>query len=259
MLVVPVGERLTGELTESLVLDAGTGRLRYTVPGLFRPQVIDLDGDGRPELIGPVSGGAAEPVPSWAGLAGWAPSLVPFVDEEGEGEDPRRFVPLPWSRPDTTLGSCLHFLQRIPQKLWQNMRIARAWLLVMIPCMLFCHFATRHYLKKVRRRQGGEQDLQRHRPLELRLLRGACCTRLGFLLLALSSLLTVLLAATIWVALARTELAPGETYLWDAWWVQLWVVAGVVLSTVVDLCFSVYALRLAVRRGRRWLRRSAGA
>src|SRR5262249_9059413 len=100
LLVVPLMGLLDGPSNVSLVLDL-EGRPVSTVPGLCRAESVDVDGDGRGDLFGPVRP-LTEPLGvrrlAWPVIGGWAPGLLPRVAEGAEGEDPRRRVPLPFAR-----------------------------------------------------------------------------------------------------------------------------------------------------------------
>jgi hypothetical protein len=135
LLLVPLeGESRgpTQPAVRTYALASDSGRLRHLVPSLQRPTVADLDGDGRPELLGWTVGGDADPSPRrWRPIRGtapatveaaqrWRPAKTVLLGPEGskdewdaeppaEGgppaEDPRRRVPLPWER---------HFLLVLP-------------------------------------------------------------------------------------------------------------------------------------------------
>jgi hypothetical protein len=153
------------------------------------------------------------------------------VEEEGEREDPRRYIPLPWSRisPPWGIGQ---FIQ-----IW--LLQGRTFLLIIISWILFLLVSC--WLAKLRRRRLGEEVRRR----------GQRFNRVVWVVLFPLSFLTVLVLAALWLALAWTELAPGETYVWDGWWVDFWFTVWTVWALYILLALGVYAL------GRRWLWRQA--
>jgi outer membrane protein assembly factor BamB len=238
LLVVPLVEAL-GTGKQTLVLDLD-GRLLHTVPGLFRAEAVDLDGDGREELLGlGVEDTVRERRRSWSVIAGWAPAVVAAgTPEEVEKDDPRQRIPLPWSR-NLVLAS---LQSGLPFRQW------REPLLVMIPLIVVGVALILVGRARLRRgRSPATQDPERRR-------RQRWHRRVALLIGGLV-LASILLIAGLWLWLVRGELAPGERYLWRGWPYQLlslWVL-------LFGVCyFLFYGGLLAIRLVRRSKGISAG-
>jgi hypothetical protein len=231
LLVVPLVWNF-GTGKQTLVLDAN-GRLLHTVPGLSRAEAVDLDGDGREELLGLV----VETTPRerrqwWPVIAGWAPAVVPAATPEVvEKDDPRQRIPLPWSR-NLVLASI---------QSGGSLRTWREPLLVMLPLVVVGIALI--LIGRARLRPGrprGTQDPERRRRQRWH--------RRAALVIAGLALVSVLLVAAVWVWLARGELAPGEAYLWDGWIVQLLIVWVLLFGVCYVLFRASLLLARVVRR-----------
>jgi hypothetical protein len=253
-----------GNSVTTYVLDAQTGELRHTVPDLEHPRAVDLDGDGRPELVGWVTRSQVSP-PTWRPISGTAPERIAQVqrwtpsqrkavrsDRKGlvwryveivedvpepilpapERIDPRREIPLPWDR---------HRFGGPGEVLGEALPIFTVWLVPVI--LVYATLALGYYVwnNSLLRRQGvSEADLRARR-------RGwwywlATHSTLG-LLVAFS-------AGLLWLALDE-ERRADEGYIWTNWYIGwIWASMGASLGLM-----ALTGMPALVRQEIRLLRR----
>jgi serine/threonine protein kinase/outer membrane protein assembly factor BamB len=269
LLVVPldIGERQDGTDEEqpqrvvTFLLTADTGRLRHLAPAFRTSEIADLDGDGRPELIGwKVEGnGLWGHRLDWVAIRHATPTLFDRVQQWKAGkrlvfrlndkkaeveedsypvqqpdppEDPRRLVPLPWAR-------------RGYAGLWQDEHFAGHLLsftiLVGVPLvMLICWVASWRLARvHLRLRAQGQSDREARARTTRMVLRPA-------LVLAGLGLLLVAGTGLVWLALDVGDLSPDEGYSWRRWYV----------FAVLACCQA--SVGLGLLRGAAWLLRRIG-
>jgi hypothetical protein len=272
LLLVPL--RVTGgepqDTEATYVLDGDTGELRHKAAGLEEPRPADLDGDGRPELLGWTGRYARRR--SWQPIRGTAPALLewgqrwkpgkrevarfprwgglPELEDKEEPEptlppaepleDYRREVPLPWA------GHALYAGFADSGFLGDLLRTLFLWLLLPVVLVLVALWVWAGASPKAQPRPEGmtEADRADRRRAALR----------GFLLFATPGLPLVLAVAGAWLAL-DTERRPGERYIWTGWYLDVaW--ASVVASGALSVIAAVLALagRGVGRLWRRWAR-----
>jgi hypothetical protein len=264
LLLVPLKHRDTGpgEIVNTWALDAHSGTLRHKVPELAEPRVVDLDGDGLPELFGQVAADATSHRPaSWRPIRGTAPAMLAeaerfkpgkrfvidshrgsFTEEEPEPilpapqqmEDPRREVPLPWDRFRYLggMGETNFFAEFVPRILLVLVPV----LLVIVPPLAWFGAARQ---RRLRQQGQSEADLR---------ARSRWWLRWSVYHIA-GALLLVLAAGVILIALDE-ERRPEERYIWKGWYLEA-VLAWALACYALMALTSLLAL---VRKSIRWAR-----
>jgi outer membrane protein assembly factor BamB len=242
------------------LLDGETGELLHTAPDLEDPRPADLDGDGRPELLGWTTRWKRER--TWQPIRGTVPALLAYtqrwkpakrtVNVLGQGsreeeepepvlpppqpvEDHRGEVPLPWQRywllgESGEVNFVVEFLPRL-------FVVLVPFLLVLIPLTIWGE--TAH--KRRQRQQGtteAELTARSGRWMRWSLAHGA------------AGLLLVLATAAVWIAL-DTERRPDERYNTSVWYFEgivAWALASVVLMGLTQGIRLVRKGVIGVRR-----------
>jgi outer membrane protein assembly factor BamB len=249
LLVVPMA--VTGMFVRepsvaTFVLAADTGRLRHVVPALKGPMVADLDGDGRPELLG----WTIERRKSWWPIRGTAPATIARTEqgkatmvvsvgsggaarqvweepvpevEEPAGDDPRRRVPLPWER---------HQYLGNTQSEEALEQMASAFLLGIVPYLFLAVplgvWGMVVGRRRKRRRGMTDAEIRQREKRSSRVLAG----------LIVVGLVLTAGPAGIWLWRDAANLAPGETYFWGRWYLLgafAWLVATLACAGLLGL------------------------
>jgi predicted Ser/Thr protein kinase len=226
LLVVPFkGAR---EVESCYVLSATTGRLLHLLPRVRHPQVKDLDGDGRAELIAvtgdpsrdaarlnPIRGDAPAEL-RHAARMWWQPdqpapdtqAAHPELEEEavvvtGGPADPRLVVPLPWD-----------------QTSWQLINPAYAER-GLASLFLFLSAGLIMAISMANAKAARRKAQQRLPPEQLK--RAQRLGKLAFLHWVGASVVAVLTVALVGGAMLWQDadrLLPGEQYRWDSWYIS---------------------------------------
>jgi tRNA A-37 threonylcarbamoyl transferase component Bud32/outer membrane protein assembly factor BamB len=249
LMVVPLAvdkaEELGTDGLSTFVLTADRGNLRHVARSFWPSGLIDLDGDGRPELLGKFTEGTGTDGRwNWAAISGRAPEFIDKLEREQyetfvrdpvrqssstKGAAPpareleafpdrRRLVPLPWAR-NPIIGNMQDEASLRSQLRVQALTLPPV-LLVIIP---FAIWVTVRGNNRLRAQGKSEAEIRaRHRRRWWLLAQAA---GLG--------LLIVLGAGAVWLLLDARNMSPGESYYWSGWYgvaILAWLWAAILVG-----------------------------
>jgi hypothetical protein len=267
LLLVPLRVKpgaATQDTLATYLLDGQTGELLHTAPDLEEPHTTDLDGDGRPELLGWTA--TPQRGRSWQPIRGTVPALLAYAqrwkptkqvvlvvgqgareEEEPEPvlpppepiEDLRREVPLPWQR---------YWLLGESGENDFGETLLRPLVIVLVPVLLLLGPLAiwRDAVRKRWLRQQGMTEAEL-RSRDWRWLR-------YFLALGTAGLLVVLASAAVWIVL-DTERRPDERYTTNVWYFEGFVAWAVACGTLWVLACAALGTRMALTQGIRLFRK----